>query len=96
MSPANLGVSQLWSAKDPEVVKRELHNRLPRKATVSDVKALSEAQNIECSEMISGVIRCSMPAPSELAFVRAKWLIEFFFEANELTNIEVKKGLIGP
>jgi hypothetical protein len=86
----------LSSAKNADDLKEGLRMRLPNAAKVADVKLLSEKEHMECSELIDGVIRCSLPAPTRLFLIKAKWLMEFHFDGEVLKDIKVQKGLIGP
>jgi hypothetical protein len=70
--------------------------RGPLGATASNIQSFAAEQGLECSDPVEGIIYCSVPTRSNMAYVAAKWLMRFHVDQGKLTKIEVEKGLIGP
>lgn len=87
-----------WKRKRDEAeVEQAVREGLPTDATPDEVLAFGKNYGMECGSLgEDGVIACRAPARSGMPLVAAEWIVAFFFDAGELSAIEVKKGLTGP
>src|SRR5207248_2955303 len=71
--------------------------QVPRGSRPADGQRFATAEKLECSEVVDGVIYCSIKSRRGLLFfIEEKWLLEFYFEGGQLDELVVKKGLTGP
>jgi hypothetical protein len=60
------------------------------------VQAFAAREGLECSDLVDGTIHCSAPAGTRKLLLRGKWLLEFHFSGGNVSDAQVKLGLIGP
>jgi len=82
--------------KSPADVRQALQAVLPEQATVAEAQDALRRQRFECSDLVEGVLHCSINAGNKWLFARRKWLLQLYFENGRLSRINVREGLTGP
>jgi hypothetical protein len=81
---------------DAREVEQYLNRSIPKNSKLEQVTSFATDQQLTCSSVKEGVMYCSALAPSKSNWLAAKWLIQFHFIDERLTEISVKLGLTGP